>query len=252
MLGEAIRDETTKKLRNLNLTLHFDGKKCTHLDEETNITVTRERIAVSVSSPDLEETDDILLGIVECDSSKGSDMADVIHEILMFYEITSDQIFAVCCDTTAANTGCYKGANILVSEILQKHLSWFMCRRHVLEVHITHYMAALTGIKTKGPRRELYVRLKDAWPRLKPKLEASSNEELVKFNWKSLIVGSDIHRIALEARDFLQTALRTHTFGRGDYRTMVELSVFYLGGEVKNLQFHQPGACHEARYVYCL
>ena len=51
-----------------------------------------------------------------------------------------------------------------------------MCRRHILEVHISHFMEALTGVTTKGPRREIYLRLKNAWPVLKPKLEACLEE----------------------------------------------------------------------------
>ena len=79
----------THKIRNLNLCLHIDGKQVTHLDEDANITVTRERIAVSITSPDLAETDDILLGVVVCDSSKGEDQAAAVQELLLFYNITS-------------------------------------------------------------------------------------------------------------------------------------------------------------------
>lgn len=244
----------THKIRNLNLCLHIDGKQVTHLDEDANITVTRERIAVPITSPDLAETDDILLGVVVCDSSKGEDQAAAVQELLLFYDITSNQIFAICDDTTASNTGRFVGANVIVSEFLQKPVAWFMCRRHILEVHISHFMEALTGVKTKAPRREIYVRLKNAWPVLKPKLEANmkehGNKDLVKFNWKSLTVGSDIYRMAEEARTFGTRALKTCLFERGDYRKMVELVVFYLTPEEVHwdFSFHQPGACHEARY----
>ena len=127
----------THKIRNLNLCLHIDGKQVTHLDEDANITVTRERIAVPITSPDLAETDDILLDVVVCDSSKGEDQAAAVQELLLFYDITSNQIFAICDDTTASNTGRFVGANVIVSEFLQKPVAWFMCRRHILEVHIS-------------------------------------------------------------------------------------------------------------------
>lgn len=123
----------THKIRNLNLCLHIDGKQVTHFDEDANITVTRERIAVSITSPDLAETDDILLGVVVCDSSKGEDQAAAVQELLLFYDITSNQIFAICDDTTASNTGRFVGANVIVSEFLQKPVAWFMCRRHILQ-----------------------------------------------------------------------------------------------------------------------
>ena len=240
------------------LSLHIDGKQVTHLDEDTNITITTERIAVSITSPDLAETDDILLGVVKSSSSKGEDQAECVLELLMFFDIQPEQIFAICNDTTASNTGRHAGANVILSEVLQKSLAWFMCRRHILEVHISHFMEALTGVKTKGPRREIYLRLKNAWPVLKPKLEACleepGNKDLVRFNWKSLTVGSDMYNFAVEAHTFGNRALKTITFERGDYRKMIQLVVYYLTPEDKKLDwkfsFHQPGACHEARYIF--
>jgi adenylate/nucleoside-diphosphate kinase len=238
------------------LCIHIDGKQVTHLDEDTNITITTERIAVSITSPDLAETDDILLGVVKSSSSKGEDQAECVLDLLLFFDIQPEQIFAICDDTTASNTGRYIGANVILAEILQKSLAWFMCRRHILEVHVSRFMEALTGVKTKGPRREIYLRLKNAWPSLKPKLEAClkepGNKDLVKFNWKSLTVGSDLYNLAVEARTFGKTALKTYTFERGDYRKMIELAVYYLTPEDVhwNFSFHQPGACHEARYNF--
>ena len=38
-------------------------------------------------------------------------------------------------------------------------------------------------------------------------------------------------------------------FARGDFKKLRELVVFYLGGEVPNFNLHQPGACHEARFM---
>src|SRR6218665_2895987 len=74
------------------------------------------------------------------------------------YEIC-DQIFAICCDTTSSNTGVHIGAVQILSTTLNAQMLWLMCRHHIYEVHISHFMEALTGQKTKGPRRQLYVRL---------------------------------------------------------------------------------------------
>ncbi len=67
-----------------------------------------EKISTSVTSPDLGDSDDILLGVVQAGSSKVSDQADVILNLLEYYEI-ADQIFAVCCGTTSSNTGVFSG-----------------------------------------------------------------------------------------------------------------------------------------------
>jgi hypothetical protein len=119
----------------------------------------------------------------------------------------------------------------------------------MLEVHISHFMEALTGEKTKAPRRGLYVKLQKVWPSVKEDIDKM--EGLIKFNWKTLQVGSPLYELAKEALQFGERALTLETFARGDYRKLCEMFVFYLGGEVPGFHFHQPGACHEARYFCC-
>lgn len=236
-----------EKIKGKRLILHYDGKKVKELEEYSHITVSKERIAISVSSPDLDETNDILLAIVESESSKGIDQADVILQTLNFFEITSDQIIGVCCDTTASNTGRENGANVIIGAMLDKPLLWFMCRRHMIEVHISHFMLTLTGKKTKAPRRDIYVKLKNSWEKIAPDLQ--NFDRLVRFDWNTLQPGSELHRITLEALEYGKRALVLKCFGdRSDYQKLCELFVFYLGGEVEGFKFHQPGACHEARY----
>jgi hypothetical protein len=67
--------------------------KCSRLRMISTVPV--ERIVISVTSSDLGDADDILLGVVQAVSSKGSDQADVILSLLEYYDIV-DQIFAVC------------------------------------------------------------------------------------------------------------------------------------------------------------
>ena len=80
-------------LKGKRLVLHFDGKQIKEMGENLNITVTVERIAISVTSPDIDDTNDILLGVVQAESSKGVDQADVILNLPEYYNIV-DQIFA--------------------------------------------------------------------------------------------------------------------------------------------------------------
>lgn len=109
-----------------------------------------EKIAISVTSPDLGDADDILLGVFQAVSSKGSDQADVILNLLQYYDIV-DQTFAVCCDTTSSNTSVFSGAIVLLCTILNTPLLWFPCRRHMLAVNISHFIGSFTGEKTKAP-----------------------------------------------------------------------------------------------------
>jgi hypothetical protein len=78
-----------------------------------------------VISPDIEG-EDILLGVVQAASSKGCDQAEVILNLLEYYNIV-DQIYAVCCDTTSSNTGVFSGAITVLTNILNTPLLWFLC-----------------------------------------------------------------------------------------------------------------------------
>lgn len=247
--GEMLRVQIMDTLKGKKLVLHFDGKIVKELCEDKNISVECERIAVSVTSPAFESMDDVLLGVVQAESSKGYDQAHLLLNLLEYY-IIADQIFAVCCDTTSSNTGVHSGAIQILTEILDLPLVWIMCRHHVYEVHVSHFMEALTGQKTKGPRRQLYVRLKKVCPSVVDKVNLASKEKQLKlFDWSSLQPGSVLHRQAVESLAFCSRALLTETFPRGDYKKMCKLVVVYLGGEVEDFQHAAPGACHEARFM---
>ena len=57
----------------------FYGKQVKQVKqvEDLNITVSIERIPYSVTSPDLDDSNDILLGAVKAASSRARDIADV-------------------------------------------------------------------------------------------------------------------------------------------------------------------------------
>ncbi len=107
-------------------------------------------------------------------SSKGSDQADVILNLLEYYDI--DQTFAVCCDTTSSNTSVFSGAIVLLCTILNTPLLWFPCRRHMLSVHISHFIgSSLERRPSRRPRPSggLCVNLQKVWPTVKNEIENS-------------------------------------------------------------------------------
>ena len=161
-----------------------------------------------------------------------------------------EQVFAICCDTTASNTGVHKGAIQILTKILDRQVLWIMCRHHIYEVHISHFMAALTGEKTKAPRRGIYVRLQKIWPSVVERVQMAAQEKtLVLFDWSSIQVGSPLHTQALKSLQFCSRALQINTFSRGDYKKLCQLVVVFLGGELEQFRLPQPGACHEARFM---
>ena len=54
-----------------NLILHFDSKLVKEIEEKLKITVKKERVAISVTSPEFTTKDDRLLGIIPVESTKG-------------------------------------------------------------------------------------------------------------------------------------------------------------------------------------
>jgi hypothetical protein len=75
-------------LKGKRLCLHFDGKQMKQIEDDLNITITVERIASCVKSPAFRDSDDILLGVVQAASSKGSDQDDVILYLLEYPTMT--------------------------------------------------------------------------------------------------------------------------------------------------------------------
>ena len=248
-MGDNLREDIIELLQGKRLVLHFDGKIVREISEEKNISENVERIAVSVTSPDFDDRDDILLGVLQIENSKGSEQAKNILQLLEFYEIT-DNIFAICSDTTSSNTGVHSGAIVLLTSALDIRTLWLMCRHHIFEVHIAHFMGAITGEKTKGPRRGLYTRLQKKWPEIVDDIKSAvDHDQLQLLDWNSLDEGDPLHSQTLKALVYCKKALETKKFERGDYRKLCELTVVFLGGEVENFKFSQPGAHHEARFM---
>jgi hypothetical protein len=88
----------------------------------------------------------------------------------------------------------------------------------MLEVHISHFMEALTGEKTKGSRRGMHVKLLKIWPSVKE--EVDKMDGLTKFKWKTLQIGSPLYEIAKETLEYGSRVLSLETFARGEYRKL--------------------------------
>lgn len=160
--GDEIRRHYREEMSGKNLVLHFDGKLVAHIEEAMKQKVTRDRIAVSVTSPEFSHKEDLLLGVVPSDSGRAADQALVIQNLLEHFEVP-DQVFAICTDTTATNTGRREGAVMILTRILHKPLLWLMCRHHMYEIHISHAYKAITGQESKAPRKALYSNFKKRW-----------------------------------------------------------------------------------------
>ncbi|XP_065656789.1 uncharacterized protein LOC136082200 [Hydra vulgaris] len=183
-LGTTIRSSYYEEMAGKNLILHFDSKLVKEIEEKLKITVKKERVAISVTSPEFTTKDNRLLGIIPVESTKGKNQAIVIQNILEYFEI-ADNIIGVCTDTTSSNTGRLNGAIIIISRILNKCLFWFMCRHHIYELHINHAIQAITKVKSKGPSKSMYLAFQRNWETSHESVN-SRVPELKIFDWNKL------------------------------------------------------------------
>ena len=117
------------------------------------------------------------------------------------------------------------------------------------ERHIFHVDVVLQG-KTTAPVRSSFAKFKEAWPVSIEKMANFQAADIVKLDWSlpEFQPGTLIHDLLQESKEFCLQALNNSTFIRGDHKYLCQLVVVYLGGEVDNFRFKQPGACHQARW----
>ena len=111
-------------------------------------------------------------------------------------ETVCDGIFAICADTTAANTGHNNGTIVILAQVLQKPFLWLLCRHHISELTIKACYQALTGEKTD---------IKKDWTeKYHPVLSAQGETaHFKKIDESALQVGSELHRSYLEFKSFI-------------------------------------------------
>ncbi len=102
-----------------------------------------------MTSPAIGENNNILLGVAQAKSSKGSDQAHMVLNLLDYYEVV-DKRLAIRCDITGSNTGPFSGAISVLTKALNIFILWILCCHHIYEVHISHFMEELTGEIQKG------------------------------------------------------------------------------------------------------
>ena len=163
-----------------------------------------------------------LLGVPEIPDGTGSSQEFTVSNLLTEWNLTSN-IIGVVFDTTASNTGQWRGACALIETFLEKPVLWLACCHHMAERDIKHVVQTATG-DTKKPGVKLFKRLKSSWHDLKPNIDY---QNLNKFDWNSC--GDWLRE---EAEEVLLWALERHkdkTFPRDDYRELLELLITWLG-----------------------
>ena len=111
------------------LVVHWDGKIMADTTNKEDQKSKVDRLAVVVTGRELEK----ILGIVKIPSGTGEAQASATHQLLQLWSVTND-VVAMCFDTTSTNTRTVKGACSLLESRLNKNLIYLPCRYHIHEL----------------------------------------------------------------------------------------------------------------------
>lgn len=202
-----------------------------------------ERLPIVVTGRCVEK----LLDVPKLENSSGLQQATAVFSALEDWELT-DKIQALCCDTTASNTGRLNGACILLEQKLGRELIYFPCRHHIYELVLKGVFEAKLPQITTNANVPFFKNFKNHWF----DFDLTIFESGMKSNRCKNILG-DIKR------EIISFALNKLEEGqiRDDYKELLELTILFLSENDCNItKIRPPGALHQARWmaraIYCL
>ena len=238
-IRSSIREKLAKNIKRVfeekdltALVVHWDGKSIS--DKTTR--ERKERLPILVSNGNVDK----LLESTPLANTKGITQAQAVYDALICWGL-SEKVKALCCDTTASNLGCHKGAATLLEKMLDTDLLYFACRHHMLEL-ILKGVFFLKFPHTTGPKVEMFKRFRDkTWSTL----------DLSKY--KNGLEDIQIHNTLSEQVDNLDSWIKNllkHDMIRDDYKELLLLSRIFLGKiDPNEVKFYKPGAEHHARFM---
>ena len=201
---------------------------------------TNERETIFVSGSPLET--DKLIGVPCVANATGESQQKAVKKLLEEWKIYS-RVIGMVFDTTASNTGKWKGAAALLEKDQHKAaLLWLSCRHHVYEVHVKHVADLVLG-QRNSQTIKLFSQFKEIYPQLD---NDPSNYCLLDYSELSYELDEQAESVLKWAKE----CLRQNTFPREDYRELLELTVIFLGGYVpREFSMRKTGACHHTRFM---
>lgn len=177
------------------------------------------------------------LGAPKVPAGTGENMAKVVHEALIKWDIVN-KVSAMGFDTTTSNTGQNIGACTLLQNKLDRKLIQFACRHHMLEIVLKHVFEVKLSV-TSGPDVPVFNRFAAEWENLDHKSFKSGLEDPIV---RSKISNADCEAITIFCNQQLhQTQIRA------DYKELLQLTIMFLG-EVGG-SFRIPGPTSHARFM---
>ena len=155
VIRERIKTYGSVDKENGFLVIHWDGKIIQYITGETE-----ERLAIAVSSPHVVPGQ--FLASPAIANGQGATMADCVYEKVGEFGFLS-AVEAMVFDTTASNTGQWKGSVKRFEQKLKRALLWLACRHHIPELFIKHASTAVRG-PTTAPEDPMFKAFKKAFP----------------------------------------------------------------------------------------
>lgn len=209
--------------------VHRDGKILPEITGSDKV----ERLPVTISHSEGEQ----LLGAPKMDAGTGGNIAQVVYELLLHWNVT-DQVVAACFDTTASNTGIRNGAAVLLEQKLERSLLYLPCRHHIYELFLGAAFESKFG-SSSGKNVPIFIRFQSQW------------RNLNKLNFKSMMnddfVTNRLQDHAQRITAFCMEQLE-RSIARDDYKELLELVLIFLGAK-NSPTFRQPGPMHHARWM---
>ena len=219
---------------------HWDGKLLPSLNvRDSSI----EHLPIIVSSQNMEQ----LLGVSKLERSTGEEIATAVYNTLENWGV-SESLEALCCDTTASNTGRLNGAMVLIEQKFNKDLLYLPCRHHIYELILRSVFECKLPQVTSSPYIPLFKKFQKNWNNINNTNYESGMEDSECY--------STLKDVKEEILNFAQYQLQNEHF-RHDYNELLELVIIFLNGDLeRRFKIHPPGAMHQARWmsraIYCL
>ncbi|KAL4104515.1 hypothetical protein QTP88_019810 [Uroleucon formosanum] len=211
--------------------VHWDGKLLPSLSEKKLV----DRLPIIISYKGIEQ----LLGVPELISGTGENQATAVYQALEDWGLT-DNVQALCFDTTASNTGRLKGACILLEQKLEREILYLPCRHHILEVVLRSAFEIKIDIAS-APDVPIFKRFQKCWPNI--------NVNNFHIGLEDTFVFQSLQNLKDELLIFCINRLKQYQ-PRDDYKELLELTIIFLGQTPPNgIFFKVPGPIHHARWM---
>lgn len=206
--------------------VHWDSKLLPEVTGEGDVVV--DRLPILVTS--LVDGCTKLLGVPKLTCGSGLETSKSVVQYLEEWNIKS-HVIGMCFDTTASNTGKWKGACTLVERAVGHDLLWLACRHHMFEVLLSDAFTQCFGSST-APEIILFKKFREIWPKLchEPKVQEAPRIPVSDAVKAFIVAQLDVDH------------------PRDDYRELISLSALLVGVDVgRNIR--KPGAVHRARWM---